>query len=307
MAEWFIGHPKAANTFPLKQCWDLAALGKIMLGGRLHISKSVIETLNFSQRLACLRFYLKAHGIRNLYATIGRSGWHWSLLGVQLAMDLKAGGDGDFYYVEPFWVPSTGFFQFTELEWRHAYNDNYLAAPVRNPVLFHTQHPYYRLRTVPLKSMQTVVIVRNIIKSVESNYFKVAQEPDNPVAEDARHFDWEQYALTAIEFSNSWGDAKNWHPSLRTYRYEDLLAEPVPVIKEITDYWGLELPVECLKEAFSRITKGAMKNKLEQQGITSQYRVSFRSSIAAAPAEGISRIRSTIHKHLIHDFGYDYE
>ena len=96
--------PVIANRFPIKQAWDLAALGKLVLTGHLQIDRGQIVPLGIAQRLDCIRFYLTGSGIRNLYATMGRAGWHWSLLGIQLAMDLKDGGSGDYYYKEPFWV-----------------------------------------------------------------------------------------------------------------------------------------------------------------------------------------------------------
>jgi len=307
MPSRFTTAPAIANNFFVKSALDLSALGRLVVKGQLQISNTVTEDLDFGQRLDCVRQYLGGHGIKNLYATMGRSGWHWSLLGIQLAMDLENGGEGDFYYAEPFWIPGTGSLRFAELEWRNAYSNDYLGAPIQAPVLFHTQHPYFRLRTRALKSMRTVVVVRDIVKSVESNFFKVANVPDNPVFEDAQLFDWEGHTLTAIEFANSWGDAFRWHPHIKIIRYEDLLANPVGLTKEMTDMWGLKLSKDCLADAFSRITKGAMKAKLQSQGILKQQRVSYRAAGAGAPPEGISRIKSVIRSTLIHDFGYNYD
>lgn len=307
MPSLFITSPAFANSFIVKSALDLSAISRLVVSGKLRISNAATEKLDFWQRLNCVRQYLGGHGINNLYATMGRAGWHWSLLGIQLAMDLEMGGDGDFHYVEPFWVPSSGVFRFAELEWRNAYSNDYLAAPIYEPVLFHTQHPYFRLRTKALKSMRTVVVVRNIVKSVESNFFKVANVPDNPVSEDAKLFDWESYTLTAVEFTNSWGDALRRFPHIKIVRYEDLLANPARLTKEMTDMWGLNLSESSLEEAFSRITKDAMRVKLESQGVLSQQRVSYRAVDAGAPAEGISRIKSIISATLTHDFGYNYD
>mgnify|MGYP000882249571 CR=1 FL=1 len=299
--------PAVANNFFVKSAMDISALSRLVVNGQLQISSTVAKKLNFQQRINCVRHYLGGHGITNLYATMGRSGWHWSLLGIQLAMDLESGGKGDFYYVEPFWIPSTGALRFAELEWRNAYSNDYLGAPIHAPVLFHTQHPYFRLRTRALKSMRTIVVVRDIVKSVESNFYKAANVPDHPDFEDAQLFDWEGYTLSAIEFANSWGNALRWHPYIKFIRYEELLSNPIELTKEMTDMWGLNLSNDCLTDAFSRITKEAMKKKLQAQGILKQQRVSFRKPDASAPADCISRIKSIIRSTLIHDFGYNYD
>jgi hypothetical protein len=299
--------PAFANSFFVKAAMDIAALSRLVVNGQLQISNTVAKKLNFQQRLNCVHHYMGGHGIKNLYATMGRAGWHWSLLGIQLAMDLENGGKGDFYYAEPFWIPSSGAIRFAELEWRNAYSNDYLGAPIQAPILFHTQHPYFRLRTRALKSMRTIVVVRDIVKSVESNFFKIAKVPDYPDFEDAQLFDWKGHTLSAIEFTNSWGNALRWHPYIQSIRYEELLTNPVGVTKRMTNMWGLNLSEDCLTEAFSRITKEAMKKKLQSQGILKQQRVSYRKTDASAPAECISRIKSIIRSTLIHDFGYNYD
>ena len=285
----------AFNRFPLKHGWDALALGRVLTR----------RGLTTAQRRACLRFYWTGDGIPNLYASLTRSGSHWSILGISLALDLWAGGDGE-YLFDGGWYPSSGY-RYLKLDWRVPLGEKALGRPSVNPVLFHTHHPYYRVRCARLKSMNIVIVLRSILESMESKFFKLAEVPDNPTEEDDREFAWEKLIDDAVEFYNSWGDVIRWHPRCRVYRYEELLADPVGVHKRMTDFMGLGIPRELLEEAFARITKEKMRAKFSSEELERQRKVSYRDTTAEIPPQRKAMILDRLNRKLVYDFGYDFK
>jgi hypothetical protein len=295
--------PIALNRFPLKQGWDALALGQVLLRGDLHYGKSI----GLKGRADCARFYFSADGIRNLFATLTRSGSHWSLLGIQLALDLAAGGAGTYHY-ETGWVPD-GDLRYTKLDWRTPQGTfaAQMHAPIVGPVVFHSHHPYYRIRSAQLKNMKIVILLRNILESMESKYFKLGKVPDHPDGDDDRQFPWEKMIDDGIEFYNSWGDVIRWHPNCRVFKYEELLADPAGVHRQMVDFWGLDVPAECIEEAFSRVTKAEMKKKFDGLALKSQMMVSYRKTSEKIPDHRLALIKEKIREKLVYDFGYDFD
>jgi len=315
------------NRFPAKQAWDALALARLVAR----------RDFTAQQKLACIRFYFTAGGIRNLFATLTRSGSHWSLLGIAIARDLAAGGDGEFEFKGDAWIPRAGAV-YTKLDWRapaRAWDadadpailsiaetlrmiDDNEAAILPRPLLFHTHLSYFRLRTACLGQMKTAVLLRSIYDSMESKYHKhltllgMGVQPteylsgavDPPGPENDFNFPWEQLVDDAIEFYNSWGDIVQRHPNARMFRYDDMMAEPAEAHKQLTDFWDLDLPYEYLEEAFRRITKDEMKKKLPAADPDSTSRVAFRAQGAALTEDRTAFIRDRMERHLKHDFGY---
>jgi len=321
----------ALSRFPLKHIWDGLSIGRMLAR----------HDLDRAQKRRCLRFYFDAAGIRNLYSTLTRSGSHWSLLGIALAADLANGGDGDYDYGNEYWFPHGGAI-YTKLDWREPAGDwdveldtaigsiadtKRLKAtprsgqrPLFDPMVIHSHHAYCRLRSARLKDMRIAVLVRNIYDSMESKYFKhqvllrrgvtpleistggTPKEPPS-VANDFL-FPWDKLLADAVEFFNSWGDVATWHPNVRVCHYDALLADPTGMHKEITDFWGMNLPVDCLDEAFRRISKVEMKKKMSPAAANLNPRVAFRSKTETLPAARVGYIRHWLERRLIHDFGY---
>jgi len=318
------------NRFPMKQGWDLLSLGQIALSRRYGAGA----------KARCLAFYFTAGGIRNLYATLPRSGTHWSLLGIALARDLAQGGEGNYDFVVDAWVARAGAVH-TKLDWREpagAWDSETDPAVIpisetrrmsverrpgvlARPLLFHTHLPYYRLRYAGLASMRTAITLRSIYDSMESKYHKhqvllgmgvrpteYAGGPTEPPSEaNEFHFPWDQQLDDDIEFYNSWGDALARHANTTLFRYEDLLTEPAHAHKALTDFWGLNVPYECLAEAFRRLSKEEMKKKLPAGSTDTTSRVTFRTPGAALTEARIAFIRERLERRLVHDFGYGFE
>jgi len=316
----------ALNYFPLKQLWDGLALGQLSCSRKLSIA----------QKIAAIRFFCNGDGIQNLYPTLTRSGSHWSLLGLAIASDLAAGGCGEYDYAEDFWMPRGGSI-YTKLDWRVPLDDfdpqldpaigsifqsklGYTTRPFK-PVIFHTHHPYFRTRIASIRNMQVAILIRNIYDSMESKYFKhlviVKQgkiplelstmsnlSSEEPSEENDFLFPWDKLLSDAIEFFNSWGNILIRNPRVRLYHYDDMLAEPVTTHKSLSNFWNLNLPQECIEEAFNRVNKKEMKKKLPNNQKEKNSRVSFRRKSKTLPLERVKYIQENLERYLVHDFGY---
>ena len=287
----------AFNHFPLKHGVDAMALGRLFLR----------RDLSLAQKANSLQFYLHPSNVRNLYATLTRCGSHWSILSLSVAMDLARGGNGDYWFETESWHLTNGT-RYMKLDWRVPLGEieKAMGTTITDPVLFHSHHPYRRIRTLQLKNMKTVVVLRNILESMESKFFKLGKVPDNPDQDDDENFPWKKMIDDAIEFYNSWGEAIRWHPHCLVFKYEDLMADPVTTHMEMSRHWGLEIPRECLQEAFRLTTKEAMRNKFMEAGISKQTRVSYRSEESDIPETRKKAILKRIHDNLVYDFGYDF-
>lgn len=287
------------NRFPAKHIWDTLALGQIILR----------PDFDTSQKLNCLKFYFDGGGINNLLATLTRSGQMWTELTVALALDLKDGGSGDYTYKEDYWYPDSGI-RYTKLDWREPAGimNDAMGGAIRSPVHYHTHHPYYRTRCRRVKDMKVVITVRSILESLESNYFKIARSPHWPevTVDDEDSFAWDRYLDDAIEFYNSWGDVLTWHKSCVAFRYHELKADPVGTHKAITDFWELDIPMECIEEALKRTSKKAMAKKVPKKEHETVLRVSYREQRGVISEPRKLKILERLRRELIHDFGYDY-
>ena len=315
------------SRFPLKSAWDFLSLGQVVARPDLTIR----------QKLGCLGFYFSAGGIRNLYATLTRSGSHWSLLGIALARDIALGGTGEYEFRGDAWMPRAGAV-YTKLDWREpAQNWDVATDPailsvaetvnlvkngdpevLKRPLLFHSHLPYCRLRTCRLRGMKTAVLLRSIYDSMESKYHKhltllgmgvrpaeyLVSAIEPPSQENDFNFPWKQLVDDAIEFYNSWGSFMEQQPDVRLYRYDDLMASPVDTHKELSDFWGIDLPRECLQQAFSLVTKDAMKKRLPDADPSVSSRVAFRTQGAVLTEERVDYIRDRMEQFLKYDFGY---
>ncbi|MBO34130.1 MAG: hypothetical protein CMM74_14340 [Rhodospirillaceae bacterium] len=176
------------------------------------------------------------------------------------------------------------------------------------PLYYHTHLPYYRTRCRHIKDMNIVVVVRSVLEVLESLYYKLARSPLWPevTEDDEDSFPWQRNLDDLIEFYNSWGGVAKWHGSCRFFRYHELKADPVGTHKEMADLWGFDLPEDLIKEALSRTSKKAMKEKLSGQQQDETIRVSYRKKRGSLSEERVAAILGRLRRELIHDFGYDY-
>ena len=158
------------------------------------------------------------------------------------------------------------------------------------------------------KDMKTVILVRSILESLESIYFKQSNSSRWPevTLDDEDSFPWDRYVDDGVEFYNSWGDAMQWHRNCLLVRYNEVFDDPVNSFQAISDHWDLGLPRECIERALELSSKSAMKKKLEQGNVEENIRVSFRKERGHLSKERSQYILDRLQKELIHDLGVDY-
>lgn len=300
------------NRFPLKHAWDTLSLAKILLRGPAIYG----EPLNFRQRMDCLKFYFHANGVRRMHAMLPRTGSHWSELGLTLAIDLANGGDGEYTYENGLYWPRDGLAS-RRLDWRVPTGKVEIAqhrpnGPALDEHLFyHSRNPYYRIRCAQLKKMKIVVLTRSLIISLIARYIKHKRDPDHPegILDSDDSFDWDSFLTEGIEFNNSWGDVLTWHPNIRLYRYEDLVKDPVSLHKEILDFWGFDVPEECVAEGFRRATVEEMKKRMSPEDRAKSVRVpqTVRNHDTLLSKERKKYIIDRLNSEIIYSFGYKYD
>jgi hypothetical protein len=300
-----------SNQFPLKHAWDALALAQVLIRGDLFYG----EPVGIKGRLDAVRFYFDARGVRRLLATMTRSGTLWSQLTIHLALDLAAGGDGEYTYDTLFW-PRDGI-PYRKLDWRTAMGTDAKVfgrkdgPPFAPTVYYHSHHPYFRIRCARLKDMKIVVVTRSILESLESKFIKYSLDPDLPhvVRGDEDTFPWDKQISDEIEFYNSWGDVLTWHPNILHFTYHQLKATPVDCFRKILEFWGFDIPQWCVEEALRRSSKKAMKVKMSPIQQKTNLQVSYRGKEERGVlAESRKRhIVDRLKRELVHDLGYNYD
>ena len=286
----------ALNRFPLKHICDSLSLMQILLRGDPNYRRS----LSPKQKLNCMKFYFTANGIDRLYATLPRSGFHYTMLAVEIALDLANGGDGEYYFEREFWWPKTGV-RYNKLDWRTPINDpTKLGLYPVDTILYHTHQPFYRLRCARINKMKIIVQVRNIIEQLNSWSYRAPFSGVEP-----GQFPWRRHLADSIRFQNSWGDYIRHHDNVHTVKYEEVLASPAKNIETMMEFWGLDVPARCIEKAIEMTTKEEMKKRLSKDSIYNKI-ISFgeyRTNISCNITRNVIKI---INKELLYDFGYTY-
>ena len=296
---------------------DAVAIARILLTGNLlHERQNNIRSVSWEKRLKCLSFYFAAGGVDRLHAMMPRSGSHWSELGLSLAIDLANGGTGEYTLAGDLYMP-TGGFKFKRLDWRGAYGSwdaeftkAFGSGSIGKHLYWHSRLPYHRIRSGRLKKMKIVVLMRSIVVSIAAQFLKQGRDKGkwDVVLKDADAVDWESLVAQSIEFCNSWGEVMRWHPNIRLYKYEDLVNNPIAGHREILDFWGFDVPEECIAEAFRRVTPEEMKNRMTPDRGRAVHRVptDVENSEVVLPENLKHKIIDRLQGELIHDFGYQY-
>lgn len=300
------------NRFPLKHMTDAAAMAKILLTGDIYERRP----LSLLKRLNCVQFYFDADGVELLHAMLPRTGSHWSELGIALSINLANGGDGEYQLIGDLWVPTDGL-HMRRLDWRVPMGraeEMFRTYQGDNSVgthhYYHSRHPYFRIRSGRLKKMRIAVLTRSIVTSLAARYHKHARVLENPeqISGSEDVMDWDHFLTQSIEFYNSWGDVLQWHPNCRLYRYEDLMLDPIGGHKDLLDFWGVDVPEDCIIEAFKRITPEEMKKRIPEAEQFRYWRVARQIDDPKRwmPEHRLNSILDRINRELIHDLGYSF-
>lgn len=301
------------NHFPVKHYYDTCSLVKIAL---LGTAQGYENKLPFQQRLNCLNFYFNGNGVDCLHAMLPRTGSHWSELVLSLAIDLSKGGSGDYSYERELYWPREGL-NSRRLDWRvptgmSEKNHHRTDGPaVGEHLFFHTRLPYFRVRSGQLKKMKIVVLVRSIMMSMAARWVKWGRNPADPtkMLENDSALDWDHFLNQSVEFFNSWGEVLKWHPNIKLYRYEDLVENPIELHKEILDFWGFDVPLECAAEACRLSTPDEMSKRIPENERISSRRIPItveNHKQLISPSRK-KYIIDYLNNNLIYNLGYEYK
>ncbi len=300
------------NSFPCKDAWDAMALAQLFLRG--DVANEV--PLSFDQKSKCLQFYFNADGTSRLLAVSNRSGARWIQLAIELALDLQAGGKGEYTFENDHYYPTKGQL-FTRLDWRTPsglweQQHRRLSGPVIDRRLFLVTHNNYsQLRTRKISQMQTVLVTRSIPAIIASLISKLSSQDDagDTSSEGASEFDWKPFMRKSIDFYNSWGDVMKWHPAIRHYKYEDLKADPVGTHMEMLDFWGLPVDEDVMREALFRASKKEMLKRMPQSDDSQNLRLSTRTQTErrVISKTDLRYIVDALNQELAYDFGYNFD
>lgn len=261
----------------------------------------------------CIPFYFSANGVKRLHAFSPRSGALWSELAISLALDIASGGDGEYTYDDTLFWPRKGL-KYRRLDWRvptGEADEMYFRSggpALDNVYYYHTRLPFFRVRNAQLKKMKIVIVTRSIFEIMESRFLKFASSDLRPdvMIDDEQSFDWDKYLNDAIEFFNSWGDVLTWHKNARHFRFEDLKANPVEAHKEILDFWGFDVPEDCVSRGLQLASKEEMKKHIPSFEHSTNERVSFRKKDQRGilPAHIKEKIAHRLKHELLYDLGH---
>jgi len=258
------------------------------------------------RKRACLAFYAGGEGVRRLFATLPRSGFHYLALMIDVALDLKGGGSGAYTY-DGGEFHSAGGRHDVALDWRWKLG-RLTYAPVE-PYIFHSHMPYYRNTCWALPAMRTVVMVRNVWDAMESLMAYHAVRPDEYDAFLAGRrragegpdfpFSFQEF----VRFFDSWG-AVLGRRGVMALRYEDLIADPVAEATRVAALWDLEIPGDCIERAVELCSKDRMKAHLQAAGVAATPRVRFdRTRLDLTPRQA-DYVRRHLRRGRYGDFGY---
>lgn len=302
-----MNHSINLNRFPLRTIRGALALSQVLLRGDVLYGTRV----GLRNRLRCIGFYFTAGGIPSLYITLNRSGTGWFQLALHMALDLAAGGDGSYEYENGLFFPSNGM-PYKKFDWRtplgtheKAFSRQGLPTYTRQ-IYWHSHNPFSILRNARLKKMRIVVQVRNILDSMESEFFKAKGDPTGPLSDEAfDDFPWDTFLADKIDFFNSWGDVLLWHESIHLLHYEDLVRDPVAGQREIAAFWRLDIPEECSVESIRLTSKDEMRKHIPENEWNSNPRVSFRGEEfrGIVPKSLKRHMLGIIDRDLVYDLG----
>ena len=251
----------------------------------------------------------------SLYVTMNRCGTSWFQTCLQSAIDIARGGDGAYAYSNGLFFPTKGM-PYRKLDWRFPLGTLDTAIHREDGPTFgeqfywHSHNPFSVLRNARLKKMRIVVQVRNILESLESEYFKAKGDPREQLSEEELlDFDWEKYLAQKIAFYNSWGEVLTWHGNILLLRYEEMKHSPVDTLREMMEFWGFDIPRESCEEGVRLASKEAMREHLPKDEWDANPRVSFRGENfrGILPKALHARIIDIIKQDLLYDLEYQYE
>ncbi len=277
------------------------------------------SSIPLGEKKTCWRFYFSGGGAWRLFATLPRSGWHFSVLVLNVALDLHRGGTGEYLFVDPanrgakgrrsFFVPGNRFAT-APLDWRTGRGQTpWIPA---SPTFLQTHMPFYRNTCIRTRDMKTVVLVRNVWDVIDSliNHYRVTPEQyDSFVGLATRRGngpEWYDCGQIA-KFYNSWGTVLH-RTNVMAVRYEELMENPAREFLRITDFLEIDVGgAETLEAAVRLCSKEENQKRLDAAGVTRTRRVRFgdkRSQLTDHQRDHVVRL---FEKSRYDQFGYSLD
>jgi hypothetical protein len=239
-------------------------------------------------------------------ATLPRSGTGYIIPLLTSAVDLGAGGTGEYYFLNDEWIHNIN------IECPSVLHD--LVAVLKDGKTIHkdffmfAHHPIQKSNVVRVSSMKVVFTVRNIFDQLESWMLHTRRRYG--VSED--EFIKRGYVERTISYFNYWGDfisSPNRVPD-KDYiciRYEDLILDSLANISRIVTFWGLELSNSSLQTAVNICSQENMISKVPESMLNTNQRITVRDNRGELfSGKNMSYIKRAIRDGLKYDFGYRY-
>lgn len=279
------------------------------LGCFLRTSPSLVKILlnpaiSLSKKRATVDFFLNGAGAHRMIASLPRSGYHYLNLMNDVALDLEAGGTGE-YHFDFGWFHSAGGHHGVALDWRWK-----LGAGAFNPsppVILNTHLPYYLNSCLKIGDMKTVVMIRNIWDVLDSitYHYDLSPELYGPFLRREHHPNANPYAkidfLMFIEFFNTWAVTLQ-RDNVMVMHYENLIADPVAEMCRFRDFMALDISDANLARAAKLCHKDNMQ-KVMGQPEERVVRVRFEKQKIEFTDDQIAFVRKTLAASRYQDFG----
>lgn len=249
------------------------------------------------QGLRHVKFAFTHFGHNNLLASLPRSGFNYTRVVLNLALDLSEGGVGNYSYGDDHWFTEREMI--LPMDWRTPVLRRHLTS--QRYILFHTFNHYGKLWWVYRRSkLNIVVLLRNAITQMESRLLHAGMDLGaGPAAAE--------FLNETIRFYNSWGRFLERHPNAILLRYEDLVAQPEIEITKLCTYWGFEFDSRYIGQAVRLTSREEMHQHIPADRLDTNKRV----SVVQATGDRLSErtlllIAQNLHR-LKYDFGYDLQ
>ncbi len=262
----------------------------------LHLGYLVVRRdFTAKEKIKCLKWWTNSYGQRNLWATLPRSGQHWLELMINVAHDITNGWDGDYSYVNGYWlVGNRKQITVDAYNWRSAvkYDPDEMGK-----LIFHTHQPYYRLVNWKKGKMKTMILIRNIYDQAKS--FCRYQGIDQDAFIKAGYID------RTIDFYNSWGRFAKKN-AVFVLQYEKIIKYPKEMLEHISYFFDLGLTDESISKAVESCTKEKMRERIPKKLQHSNMRVTPDEWNFEFSDKNMEIIQRKMKKKLKYNFGYEY-
>lgn len=238
-------------------------------------------------------------------STLPRSGTEYITCLLTSACDLKAGGTGEYKFVNNEWVHNI------KIIWPSTLHN--FVAVLKSKQAFHknsfmmAHHPIQKTNMFSVDSMKVVFTIRNIHDQLESWLLHTFDEPS---AQD--RFIGGGYVERTINHFNYWGDfiSRPGMTAEKDYvciRYEDIIADPLANLRRVVKLWALDIDDSILEKAVELCSREKMKSKIPPEALSSNKRLTVRENRGQLfSKENSDYIDRAIQDKLRYDFGYNY-